>query len=505
MSAAEYYGYDHDGRSNGNHRTNGDDSDLENRAPAPPLKDTKFSTPTTYGGPYQSASDDFSYQSSGSQLQFQQDNMDHPYRPHVPDRDSTASVATQSKLYADPYADNIPLRTRPPGGVNSSTSIIPDPGLPPPSKSKKGFFSAGKKRPWFCYIMAVIQVGVFIAELVRNAALTGSPIATKPSFNPMIGPSAYVQINMGGRYVLCMQYMPDLWKDSTGTEINLMFPCPNSTTTDSACTLAEHCGFNGRNVPTQEQMMNGESDKGPNQWWRFITPIFLHAGIVHIAFNMLLQLRLGGDMEKDIGPIRFAFVYFSSGIFGFVLGGNYAPRGIVSTGASGCLFGVLALVLLDLFYTWGTPERPKPWKDLGFLMIDIVISFILGLLPGLDNFAHIGGFLMGLMLGLTVLRSPTKLRKRIGEGEPPYTPMATAASYDGKRGVRGFLKDPVAFFKGRKGMWWAWWLVRAGTLAAAIVAASVLINNFYVGKVECGWCKYLSCLVSVLFILVLDC
>jgi membrane associated rhomboid family serine protease len=46
---------------------------------------------------------------------------------------------------------------------------------------------------------------------------------------------------------------------------------------------------------------------------------------------MLLQMTLGRDMEQTIGPLRFALVYFSSGIFGFVLGGNFAPDGIAST------------------------------------------------------------------------------------------------------------------------------------------------------------------------------
>jgi len=230
---------------------------------------------------------------------------------------------------------------------------------------------------------------------------------------------------------------------------------------------------------------------GPNQWYRFIIPIFLHAGLIHIAFNMLLQLRLGVDMEREIGPLRFALVYFSSGIFGFILGGNFAPRLLVSTGASGCLFGVLALVLLDLLYTW--KERPKPLQELAWLMVDIVISFILGLLPGLDNFAHIGGFVMGLMLGLTVLHSPSALRTRIGSGVP-YSPVTTTGFKKNGGKAVGFLKDPVGFFKGRKGMWWAWWLVRGGMLACAIIATSLLLRWFYVSRVECEWCRYLSCL-----------
>jgi hypothetical protein len=229
--------------------------------------------------------------------------------------------------------------------------------------------------------------------------------------------------------------------------------------------------------------------------------MFLHAGIIHIGFNLLLQLTLGRDMEKLIGPLRFAAVYLCSGIFGFILGANYAPTGIASMGASGALFGILALVLVDLLYNWN--ERRNPVKELAFIGLDVVISFGLGLLPGLDNFSHIGGFLMGLGLGICILHSPASLRKRIGLDDPPYIVMSGAR--DGgasipdssETGVKVFVKQPVGFFKGRKPLWWAWWLLRAGALAAVFIVFIVLLNNFYKYRVKCSWCKYLSCLVSV--------
>jgi membrane associated rhomboid family serine protease len=51
-------------------------------------------------------------------------------------------------------------------------------------------------------------------------------------------------------------------------------------------------------------------------------------------------------MEKAIGTVRFVIVYFPSGIMGFILGANFAGNGIASTGCSGSLFGIIALVLL---------------------------------------------------------------------------------------------------------------------------------------------------------------
>lgn len=298
---------------------------------------------------------------------------------------------------------------------------------------------------------------------------------------------------MGSRYMPCMHNVVGI-QDSTEV---INWGCPNTTSNSVAnCQLSDLCGFGG--VPDPDYDGNIKQSPEPNQWFRFILPMFLHAGIIHIGFNMLLQMTLGKEMEIAIGPIRFFLVYIASGIFGFVLGGNFAATGISSTGASGALFGIIALTLLDLLYTW--KDRRSPWKDLAFIMLDVVISFVLGLLPGLDNFSHIGGFLMGLVLGVCILHSPNALRERISDQDPPYAPVHQAKLSDGDRpdaGMTGFVKAPVSFFKGRKPAWWAWWLIRAGALVAVFVVFIVLLNNFYTYRKTCSWCKYLSCLVCL--------
>ncbi|KAI9845500.1 MAG: hypothetical protein M1837_004839 [Sclerophora amabilis] len=431
----------------------------------------------------------------------------NPY--HI--RDSRQSLASDSPYHGtttggaygqDPYADNIPLKpqastfspqqldgqnTKPyptglEGGVAGSS------GVPNRKKKRRHWLLPSKgPKPWFVYVMTVIQISVFIAEIVKNSVLTKSPIMIHPQFNPMIGPSTSVLINMGARFVPCMRNTHGI---QDADEIPT-FLCPNSTSTDNLCPLSDICGFSGVPNPTKDSDLTTKPQ--PNQWYRFIIPMFLHAGVIHIGFNMVLQLLLGSELERVIGPLRFAIVYFSSGIFGFVLGGNFAPDGIPSMGASGCLFGVLALVLLDLLYTWN--ERKSPGKDLAFIVLDIVISFVLGLLPGLDNFSHIGGFLMGLVLGVCLLHSPNSLRQKIAPGETPYQPVThPRSSTDSMTGFKDFTKHPFGFFKGRKPLWWAWWLLRAGALMGVLIAFIVLLDNFYKYQHECKWCKYLSCL-----------
>ena len=319
--------------------------------------------------------------------------------------------------------------------------------------------------------------------------LTGTPIEIHPSFNPMIGPSPYVMINMGARYQPCMHNMPGVQNSS----IPISWPCPDATSTtgpDVTCTLSELCGLGG--VPNPHPGGNINEKPAPNQWWRFIIPIFIHAGIIHIGFNLLLQLTLGRDIEKLIGSIRFALVYFASGIWGFVLGGNFAATGIASCGCSGSLFGILAITLLDLLYTW--KQRPGPIKDLMFILLDVCIAFVLGLLPGLDNFSHIGGFLMGLVLGVCILRSPSAISRR-ASSPSTYTPHAQPQTHSrANSGLKTFLSNPLGFFQDRRGIWWAWWLLRVFALVGVLIGFILLLKNFYEWRTTCGWCKYLSCL-----------
>lgn len=90
---------------------------------------------------------------------------------------------------------------------------------------------------------------------------------------------------------------------------------------------------------------------------RFITPIFLHAGIIHLVLNMLGQYVLSGQVEKDMGSAGFLILYIAAGIFGNVLGGNFALVGIPSVGASGAIFGTLAVMWVDLLAHWQIEEQ----------------------------------------------------------------------------------------------------------------------------------------------------
>ena len=485
------------------------------------------------------ASNDYYHQTSYPSSQYHDQNdydrYDNDNRHEAPlpplpsnspfdDRTYTDSQRTPSHSYrvhddADPFEDEhaIPMSGRRPKHDSSTTlaPILPhhvsDPFVrdidPRNTKNPRNqrrrasndnrWFN-GRHTTWVVYTLTIIQLVVFLAQFIRNAVLTGTPIELHPSFNPMIGPSPYLLINMGARYQPCMHNMPNVQNASEP----ISWPCPNATATTGAsvsCSLSDLCGFGG--VPDPHVGGSVDDKPAPNQWWRFIVPIFLHAGIIHIGFNLLLQMTLGRDVEKLIGSFRFAIVYFAAGIFGFVLGGNFAANGIASCGCSGSLFGILAITLLDLLYTW--KERTGPIKDLLFILVDVLIAFVLGLLPGLDNFSHIGGFLMGLVLGVCLLRSPATIARRRTsiqeisntDASRPYSDFPTAAVRSDIPGFKAFLKNPLQHFQHRRPIWWAWWLVRAAALVGCLVGFILLLQNFYrVQPTTCGWCKYLSCL-----------
>jgi membrane associated rhomboid family serine protease len=316
-----------------------------------------------------------------------------------------------------------------------------------------------RRWPWFIWFISIVEIIVFIAELGRSWSLTGSPIQIKPSFNPLIGPSAYVLIHMGARFAPCMYTIKEIPDSSF-----LYFPCPNYTgsTEERSCTLSEVCGFGGVSIP-------------PNQWYRFIIPIFLHGGLIHIVVNVLTQLIIGIKMERKIGSLRLAIIYFASGIFGNVMSGNFAPKGSASVGCSSSLFGIIALFLLDMLFDWHNTSCCQ----LIVFISSIIIDLGLGLLPIIDNFGHIGGFIMGLLLGLVLFQPPIGFRRY-------------------KKSDREFSRTSEGRFKkilrNRPGKWWIWWILRFVILETAITIFVLSILNIYLWNVKCSWCQYINCL-----------
>lgn len=134
------------------------------------------------------------------------------------------------------------------------------------------------------------------------------------------------------------------------------------------------------------------------QYWRFVTPIFLHANILHISLNMLNFAILGIFIERIFGHLRFLLIYLVTGVISVIASFYFAPQE-VSVGASGAIFGlvgaysIFVLVHRRAFRRGGIPA-------LTWLIVIIGINLGLGLIiPNVDNYAHVGGFVSGCILG----------------------------------------------------------------------------------------------------------
>lgn len=143
------------------------------------------------------------------------------------------------------------------------------------------------------------------------------------------------------------------------------------------------------------------------QPWRFVTAIFLHASLLHIGFNMWVLMDLAPTVEEMYGSARFLFIFVFTGACGYVAS---AASGHFSVGASGALLGMVG-VLLAL--TGGRHSAGMRMLRSQLIYWLVYVGVLGVLMPGVDNFAHIGGFVSGFVLGkLMIDRVPTDAVER---------------------------------------------------------------------------------------------
>ncbi|XP_031396604.1 RHOMBOID-like protein 1 isoform X2 [Punica granatum] len=139
------------------------------------------------------------------------------------------------------------------------------------------------------------------------------------------------------------------------------------------------------------------------QVWLLITCIWLHGGLLHLLANMLSLLIIGIGLEQEFGFVRIGMLYIISGLGGSLMSALFIQSNI-SVGASGALFGLLGGMLSELITNW-TIYSNKVATSVTLLVV-IAINLAVGILPHVDNFAHIGGFLSGFFLGFIILIRP---------------------------------------------------------------------------------------------------
>lgn len=133
------------------------------------------------------------------------------------------------------------------------------------------------------------------------------------------------------------------------------------------------------------------------EWWRLLTPMFLHAGITHILFNMFSLFVFGPELEKVCGKIRFFTLYMLAGIFGNVATYFLKEPNYAHVGASGAIFGIFGAFGALIYYTKKSiPELRQ--IVLPIIVISLVMTF---LQPGINATAHVAGLIVGFLIGLS--------------------------------------------------------------------------------------------------------
>ena len=138
------------------------------------------------------------------------------------------------------------------------------------------------------------------------------------------------------------------------------------------------------------------------EWWRLLTNVFLHGGLMHIAFNMWCLWNLGALCESLYGRWTFAAIYLICGLGASLASAAWHPF-VPSVGASGAIFGLAgALIAAFKLGEFSVPRAALSGtlRSLGaFVVYNLIFGFAI---PGIDNTAHIGGLVTGLILGALI-------------------------------------------------------------------------------------------------------
>lgn len=156
------------------------------------------------------------------------------------------------------------------------------------------------------------------------------------------------------------------------------------------------------------------------EYWRFVTPIFIHIGFIHLGINSLTLYFAGRILEPIIGHTRFFILYMLSGVMGNALSFGFGSSYGLSAGASTSLFGMFAaFIVLGRIY----PYHPVIRHMSQNMMLLIVMNLVMNLFDsGVDILGHLGGAIGGIlfMIALGVpkrnLEQKINIHQRIAAG-----------------------------------------------------------------------------------------
>jgi membrane associated rhomboid family serine protease/Flp pilus assembly protein TadD len=161
-------------------------------------------------------------------------------------------------------------------------------------------------------------------------------------------------------------------------------------------------------LPDTDQLLRWGANYGPytlgGQYWRLVTCAFLHIGILHLGLNMWVFWRLGKMLEKLIGAFMVTGVYVLTGIGASLLSLSWNPMR-VSAGASGAIFGIVGVLISLLYFAKLDIPQERMSRLRGYVTRLALYNLFYGLFGHVDNMAHLGGLLTGLVIGFFLARS----------------------------------------------------------------------------------------------------
>lgn len=207
--------------------------------------------------------------------------------------------------------------------------------------------------------------------------------------------------------------------------------------------------------------------------WRLMSCVWLHAGVFHLVVNMIALLVFGIQLERDFGFLLVGLLYLIAGLGGSLLSALFSSNAI-SVGASGALFGLLGATLSELITNWS--RYRQRCCQFFQLVIVIAVNLAIGLLPRVDNFAHIGGFVTGFLLGFVIL-----IKEQYA-----YVRRRDLLDPNMERPVKHRFKpyQSVLFIVSL--------LLLIGLFTAGFIALYRGVDAYK----RCSWCRYLNCIPS---------
>jgi len=146
------------------------------------------------------------------------------------------------------------------------------------------------------------------------------------------------------------------------------------------------------------------------EWWRLLSSMFLHAGLIHLGLNAYVLWIFGVEIERQIGRLSTLAVFLVTGVFAGAASYAFADRFAIAVGASGAIFGLVgAFIAYNYLRRHHVMAQARLRGALTMLLINLIIGFSI---PAIDWRAHVGGLVAGLVAGFAVDPSrPVAIRR----------------------------------------------------------------------------------------------